>query len=78
MKVELQQIGNGQAVFIPDSFLIDCGITKALNLRLDNHRIIIEPLKTPRAGWFENYQAEKDIDIWEQFSPESDCEEWEW
>lgn len=78
MKAELQTMGNRRVIAIPEAFLTDCGISKMLNLRLENHRIIIEALKPPRLGWFDNYQANQDIDVWQDLSPDSDCEDWEW
>jgi antitoxin MazE len=78
MKAELQKLGDAHAVIIPDAFLTDCGITKAINLRLENHRIIIEPLTPPRLGWFERYQVEQDIDVWQDLSLVQDGEDWEW
>ncbi len=32
----------------------------------------------PRANWFDNYQAEADIDIWELLPTDDAAEEWQW
>ncbi|MFZ2725180.1 MAG: hypothetical protein WAX77_02895 [Methylococcaceae bacterium] len=40
--------------------------------------IIIESKQTPRLAWFDNYQEQQDIDIWQTLSPDSDIEDWEY
>jgi CRISPR system Cascade subunit CasB len=46
MKTKLQPIDDGQGVLIPKSFLEGCGITDEVNIRLENNRIVLEPVKS--------------------------------
>lgn len=42
--------------------------------------MVIDPIQQPRAGWFEGYRAEDDVDIWRELTPDADTdtEAWEW
>lgn len=42
--------------------------------------MVIDPIQQPRAGWFEGYRAEDDVDIWRELTPgaDTDTEAWEW
>lgn len=48
MKAEIQKIGDKLAVLIPDTFIKDFEITKDLDIRLENGRIIIAPIKSKK------------------------------
>jgi len=79
MKSTLRKIGNSRGILIPASFLAACAIENEIELRLDGNRIVIEPVRAPRAGWFEGYQAEVDEESWEDLvESEEDTEEWQW
>jgi len=79
MKSTVRKIGNSRGVLIPASFLAACEIENEIELRLDGNRIVIEPVRAPRAGWFENYQPEADDDAWSELvETESDNEDWQW
>jgi len=78
MRTTLRTIGNSRGVLIPAALLAVCGIVDEIDLRLEGSRIIIEPLRPIRTGWFEGYRAENDVDAWELLSPVSDSGEWEW
>jgi antitoxin MazE len=50
-----------------------------IELRLDGNRIVIEPLRAPRAGWFESYGDVTDRDIWPDLIETGiEHEDWEW
>ena len=78
MRTTLRKIGNSRGVLIPAALLAECGISDEIELRLEGARIVIEPVRAPRAGWFDAYRAEDDADAWEGLPPEEGSEEWEW
>ena len=79
MRSTLRKIGNSRGVLIPASFLAACEIDGEIEMHLEGRRIVIEPVSTPRAGWFDNFQQDGDEDVWKEME-ESDQEsdEWEW
>jgi antitoxin MazE len=79
MKSTLRKIGNSRGILIPASFLAACEIDNEIELRLDGNRIVIEPLRAPRAGWFEGYDDVTDRDIWPDLIETGiENEDWEW
>lgn len=78
MYTTLRKIGNSRGVLIPAALLAECGISNEIELRLENGRIVIEPARAARDGWFDGYQAEVDDDVWCELPPAADCGEWEW
>jgi hypothetical protein len=51
-----------------------------MNLTVENGRIVLEPLKEPRKGWFDNaacYPSTEEERAWES-APLSDDSEWVW
>lgn len=79
MKSTLRKIGNSRGILIPASFLAACEIDNEIELRLDGKRIVIEPLRAPRDGWFEGYDDAKDQDAWSDLiETDIENEDWEW
>ena len=79
MKSTLRRIGNSRGVLLPASLLAACEIENEIELSLDGNRIVIEPVRAPRSGWFDDYQAEKDRDAWDGFVPDEDEDgDWQW
>ncbi|PXX76128.1 AbrB/MazE/SpoVT family DNA-binding domain-containing protein [Rivihabitans pingtungensis] len=78
MRTTLRRIGNSQGVLIPAPLLAECGIQDEIELHLEGKKIVIEPVQQPRAGWFDGYRAEDDVDVWQQLPPDADSEAWEW
>jgi len=75
----LRKIGNSRGVLIPASFLAACEIDTEIELRMDGKRIIIEPVREPRAGWFDEYRRESDASVWPELDEtETEIEEWQW
>jgi antitoxin MazE len=81
VKVELIRIGNSRGIRIPKPVIEQCGFGETVELRVEDHRIVISPDHAPRQGWEEAFRAaastEKDellLDIRNQF----DGEEWRW
>lgn len=78
MKTTLRRIGNSQGVLIPAPLLVECGITDEIDLRIEGSRIVIEPVRRVRAGWFSAYRVDDDVNAWANLSPESDSGDWTW
>ncbi|MEY3670001.1 MAG: hypothetical protein RL258_1396 [Pseudomonadota bacterium] len=80
MKTSLRRIGNSRGVILPIAVLEALGTPETLNLTVENGRIVLEPLKEPRKGWFDNaayYQSTDEERAWES-APLSDDSEWVW
>lgn len=78
MRTSLRKIGNSRGVLIPATLLAECGISDEIDLRLEGTRIVIEPVKAPRAGWFEHYRPDADAGVWSDLPPDTDSGDWEW
>ena len=79
MKSTLRRIGNSRGVLLPASLLAACEIENEIELRLDGNRIIIEPVRAPRSGWFDAYNPENDEDVWSDYVESGDLDEdWQW
>jgi len=80
MKTTIRQIGNSKGFIIPASILAQTGVTGEVEMLVKDQTIIISPLKPKkREGWFDNYNAIKDINAWDGFvTLESEDDEWEW
>ena len=78
MRTTLRKIGNSRGILIPASFLAQFDITDEVELRLEGARIVIEPVKPSRAGWFDGYRPEEDEDAWPETELDTDNEEWQW
>ncbi len=79
MKTTLRKIGNSRGVLIPAAFLAACEINTEIEMRQEGQRIIIEPLKTVRAGWFKGYQAANDTEAWAGLvETTEENEDWQW
>ncbi len=57
MKTELVRIGNSRGIRIPKPLIEQCGFGDAVDLRVENERLIISPDRHPRAGWEETFRA---------------------
>ena len=80
MRTSLRKIGNSRGVIIPTALLATCDIQAEVEMRVENNRIIIEPV-TPilRQGWFENYNAAKDADALAELKETAiEQDDWQW
>lgn len=78
MHTTLRKIGNSRGVIIPAALLNACGLSDTVELRLEGSRLVIEAVKTPRADWFQGYDAARDTDAWDDLPLDADAVEWEW
>lgn len=82
MRTTLRKVGNSRGVLIPAALLAECQIEGAVDLTVEDGRLVITPIKTPRAGWAEAAAQiaarGEDEPIWPEAFAEEDGGEWEW
>lgn len=80
MKTSIRKIGNSKGILIPAALIASCNIQDEVEMRVENNRIIIEPLNpSPRKGWFKSYDASKDENAWSDLvETEAEQVDWEW
>lgn len=80
MRTSLRKIGNSRGIIIPTALLATCDIEAEVEMRVENNRIIIEPVvPVLRDGWFEQYDAEKDIDVLAELKETAiERDDWQW
>jgi antitoxin MazE len=57
MRVELVRIGNSRGIRIPKPLIEQCGFGDAVELHVEENRLVIAPERRPRAGWKEAFAA---------------------
>lgn len=82
MRTTLRKVGNSRGVLIPAALLAECKIEGAVDLTVEDGRLVITPIKTPRAGWAEAAaqiaaRGEDEL-VWPEAFTEEDGGEWEW
>ena len=80
MHIDIVAIGNSKGIRIPKALLEQCGFGENADLSIADGKIILSPIKSPRAGWAETF---KDADANEKllmgdFPNEFDENEWTW
>lgn len=83
MRAEIIKIGNSRGLRIPKAVLEQCGMKSAVDLRVEDHILIVSPYEDVRAGWEKSFQlmAKKGDDHLLEMGPTEhswDEEEWEW
>ncbi|HSH73921.1 MAG TPA: AbrB/MazE/SpoVT family DNA-binding domain-containing protein [Methylophilaceae bacterium] len=80
MRTSLRKIGNSRGVLIPAALLAACEIGDSVEMRVENNRIIIEPVAPQhRQGWFDNVKPEKEFDALAGLKETAiEQDEWEW
>ena len=82
MKVELVRIGNSRGIRIPKPIIVQCGFEDAVDLRIENHHLVIAPARLPREGWEEAFRAAgssaHDELLLDTPGSQFDREEWRW
>ena len=79
MKITVRKIGNSRGVLIPAALLAACRIEREIELHVDEGRLVMAPVRAPRAGWFDNLAAEKEVAgaRWPDVLP-GDDKDWAW
>jgi antitoxin MazE len=84
MKARLVRIGNSQGIRIPKPLLEQAGLQDEVEIEVEGNRLVILPLRHPRAGWDEAFQAmarqgdDALLDDGDLLPTRWDEEEWEW
>jgi antitoxin MazE len=83
-RTQIIRIGNSQGIRIPKAILEQCHLGKAVMLEPEDDRLVVRPVKAPRAEWDEAFRrmAEQGddalLDETTKSETEWDDEEWEW
>lgn len=77
------RIGNFQGIRIPKLLLEQSGISGDVELKVDDHRIVIHAVAEPRSGWGEAFTKMAEHGYNELLQPDAlvtewDAEEWQW
>ena len=78
MRTSLRQVGNSRGIIIPAALLAACEMSDEVDIRLEGKSLVIDSVKSPRAGWFKGYQADADFEPLAALPLEDGCEEWVW
>ncbi len=83
MRAEIIKIGNSKGLRIPKAILQQCGMNHTVDLKVENHTLIITPCEEERAGWEESFQlmaqSKDDTLLDGDFIEHSwDEDEWQW
>lgn len=78
MRTAVRKIGNSRGVLIPAALLAACRIEDEIELRIEAGRLVMEPVRAPRTGWFDNFVASKETAaVWPAVLP-GDDRDWAW
>jgi antitoxin MazE len=83
MKTELVKIGNSRGVRIPKPLIEQCGLEGAVELSVENKRLVISPGRRLRQGWIEAFEkagpaANDELLLEPMKGSEFDQREWKW
>jgi len=84
MKANIIRIGNSKGLRLPKAILKQCRLEGAVELEIEDNRLIIRPVEAPRSGWEKAFtdMAKKGDDTlldWDaQAATEWDKSEWRW
>ncbi len=57
MRAKIVRIGNSQGIRIPKPLLERSGLGEEVEIEAEGDQIVIRPLRRPREGWSEAFQA---------------------
>ena len=78
MRTSLRKVGNSRGVIIPATLLAACEMGEEVDIRLEGKQLVIAPIKSPRAGWFEGYKPASDPEMLATLPADEGSEEWVW
>jgi len=55
MRARIVRIGNSKGIRLPKPIIEQAGITENVDIVVEDEKIIIRPISTPRAGWDEAF-----------------------
>jgi antitoxin MazE len=81
MKARLVRIGNSRGIRLPKAIIDQVGLDDEVELRVEEQRLVIVPVKRARAGWADAIQA-AGVDTATPLDPSTptrfDENEWHW
>lgn len=82
MRAAIIRIGNSRGLRIPKALIEECGIRDTVDLRVEDGRLIVQPLRDLREGWADAARAMAERGDDRLLDPETpttfDDTEWEW
>ncbi len=83
MRTDLVRIGNSRGIRIPKPLIEQCGLGDKVDLRVENHCLLISPARLPRQGWGEAFRMAgaarpSELLLEAAGGNEFDRREWEW
>ena len=78
MRTAVRKIGNSRGVLIPAALLAACRIEDEIELHIEQGRLVIEPVRAPRAGWFDSFAPSKETAAAWSDVLAGDDKEWAW
>lgn len=82
VRTKIIKIGNSRGIRIPRAFIEQAGFEDEVAMKVENNRLIIHAIHTPRAGWKEQYAAMHECGddhlLDELTQTQWDEEEWTW
>jgi antitoxin MazE len=78
MRTSIRKIGNSRGILIPSAFLTDCGIGDHVDILMEGKSLLIRPIHEPRAGWFEGYNSEMDVEPLGELPVDEGDGDWTW
>ena len=82
MRAAIVRIGNSRGLRIPRALLEQCGIGDAVDLSVEDGRLVLRPLTRARQGWAEaaaDMAARGDDHLLDPHTPTTfDETDWEW
>lgn len=79
MQTRLRKIGNSRGVIIPSSVIEQLHIENEVEMTVQDGVLLLKPSASLRAGWFDNYEAAKDVEpLSEMKELDSEQQDWEW
>lgn len=82
MRANIVRIGNSRGLRIPKALLEACGIGEAVEVSVEDGKLIVEPVRAVREGWADAAlvmaQRGEDRLLDPETTTEFDETEWEW
>ncbi len=81
-QTKLIRIGNSRGIRIPKPMIEQCGFGERVELRVENHRLIVSSQRAPRQRWEEAFRAAgpaaQDELLLEGVGTKFDRKKWKW
>lgn len=78
MRSHVRKIGNSRGVIIPAALLAECALEHEIDIRIEGGALVITPVRSNRAQWFDGYQPSLDHEPLGAIPLDEDSDEWLW